>query len=130
MNNKTYYVLNARTLVKPEREEPCLDITDKKMWMHQEAWDRYLRTLPPIEIEGPDIKPGTWYRKDQWEVGRTWTYNEKNGYGCAECCNGDRCDEDCTAKYKGRRKDCPFCKGKGWLKTLVAIPVIPQRPVQ
>jgi len=36
-------------------------------------------------------------------------------YGCAECCNGDRCDEDCTAKYKGRRKECPHCKGTGWI---------------
>jgi len=43
-------------------------------------------------------------------------YDFKNGeYGCAECCNGDRCDEDCTAKYKGDRKNCPHCKGKGFI---------------
>lgn len=47
---------------------------------------------------------------------RIWTFNPKYGYGCAECCTGDRCDEDCDAKYKGRRKDCPHCKGKGWIK--------------
>lgn len=47
---------------------------------------------------------------------RTWTFNEKNGkYGCAECCIGDRCDEDCDAPYKGRRKACPHCKGTGWI---------------
>lgn len=45
---------------------------------------------------------------------RTWTSNE-TGYGCAECCNGDRCDEDCDARYKGRRSECPHCKGKGWI---------------
>lgn len=47
---------------------------------------------------------------------RVWTYHTVYGYGCAECCTGDRCDEDCTAKYKGRRKDCPHCKGKGWIQ--------------
>lgn len=30
---------------------------------------------------------------------------DKYGYGCAECCTGDRCDEDCDAPYKGRRKN-------------------------
>lgn len=50
---------------------------------------------------------------------RTWTLHDKYGYGCAECCTGDRCDEDCnsrTTPYHGRRKDCPHCKGKGWIK--------------
>lgn len=47
---------------------------------------------------------------------RTWTFSDHYGYGCAECCNGDRCDEDCDAKYKGRRKDCPHCRGKGFIK--------------
>lgn len=47
---------------------------------------------------------------------RTWTLNPSYGYGCSECCNGDRCDEDCKAPYKGRRKECPHCKGKGWIK--------------
>jgi hypothetical protein len=45
---------------------------------------------------------------------RTWTYREDHGYGCAECCWQDRCDEDCTAKYY--RANCPHCKGKGWIK--------------
>jgi hypothetical protein len=47
---------------------------------------------------------------------RVWTYHQKYGYGCAECCTGDRCDEDCDAPYKGRRKECPHCKGNGWIK--------------
>jgi hypothetical protein len=48
---------------------------------------------------------------------RTWTFNKTNKkYGCAECCNGDGCDEDCDKKYKGRRKDCPHCRGVGWIK--------------
>lgn len=47
---------------------------------------------------------------------RTWIFKEKDGYGCSECCTGDRCDEDCDAKYRGRRKECPHCKGKGWIK--------------
>lgn len=42
---------------------------------------------------------------------RTWTKRDW-GYGCAECCNGDRCDEDCTAKHK--RGNCPHCKN-GWI---------------
>ncbi len=46
---------------------------------------------------------------------RVWTYHPTYGYGCSECCNGDRCDEDCTAVYKGRRKECPHCKGRGWI---------------
>lgn len=46
---------------------------------------------------------------------RVWSYHGISGYGCAECCNGDRCDEDCHAPYKGRRKECPHCKGHGWI---------------
>lgn len=45
---------------------------------------------------------------------RVWTYHPTYGYGCAECCNGDRCDEDCDAKY--RRPNCPHCGGSGWIK--------------
>ena len=45
---------------------------------------------------------------------RVWTYNDEYGYGCAECCNGDRCEEDCTAKFK--RPNCPHCGGTGWIK--------------
>ncbi len=47
---------------------------------------------------------------------RVWTYHNAYGYGCYECCNGDDCD--CNPKitpYHGRRKDCPHCKGKGWI---------------
>lgn len=49
---------------------------------------------------------------------RVWTLHKLYGYGCAECCNGDRCDEDCNRKttpYHGRRNECPHCKGKGWI---------------
>ena len=44
---------------------------------------------------------------------RTWTYHPLYGYGCDECCTGDRCDDDC--KRLDRNK-CPHCKGKGWIK--------------
>lgn len=54
---------------------------------------------------------------------RVWTFNQKtNKYGCAECCNGDRCDEDCTAKYKGGRSGCPHCKGRGWIPASAVTP--------
>lgn len=50
---------------------------------------------------------------------RIWTFNaQRQEYGCAECCNGDRCDEDCNSKttpYHGNRKNCPHCKGRGWI---------------
>ena len=49
---------------------------------------------------------------------RVWTYKQEHGYGCAECCNGDRCEDDCTAKY--RRPTCPHCKGRGWIKEIPA----------
>ena len=46
---------------------------------------------------------------------RFWTLSDKWGYGCAECCNGDHDeDEDCDHTYY--RKNCPHCKGKGWIK--------------
>jgi len=35
------------------------------------------------------------------------------GYGCSECCNKDRCDRDCDAKYE--RSKCPHCNGQGWI---------------
>lgn len=56
---------------------------------------------------------------------RYYTHDPVRGYGCAECCNGDRCDEDCTAKYKGNRAGCPHCKGKGWIKAEDLDPVLP-----
>lgn len=33
-----------------------------------------------------------------------------NGKRCAECCNGDRCDD--PTHYD--RRHCPHCKGTGW----------------
>lgn len=48
---------------------------------------------------------------------RVWKFYVDYGYACSECCNGDRCD--CTPSetpYHGRRKDCPHCKGKGFIK--------------
>ena len=56
-------------------------------------------------------------------ITRFYDYTEKYGYGCAECCNGDRCDEDCTAKYKGNRKNCPHCKGRGFIPKEEAVVV-------
>ena len=47
---------------------------------------------------------------------RTWTLHKDYGYGCSECCNGDRCDDDCVAKYKRQDKNCPHCQGKGWIE--------------
>ena len=37
---------------------------------------------------------------------RTWD----GGKRCAECCNGDRCDD--PTHYD--RQLCPHCKGTGW----------------
>lgn len=37
---------------------------------------------------------------------RTWNDNRR----CAECCNGDRCDN--PTHYE--RRFCPHCKGTGW----------------
>lgn len=37
---------------------------------------------------------------------RTWD----NGKRCAECCNGDRCDD--PTHYD--RSRCPHCRGTGW----------------
>lgn len=45
-----------------------------------------------------------------------WTYHPTYGYGCSECCNGDRCDSDCKAKYRRQDNNCPHCKGKGWIQ--------------
>jgi hypothetical protein len=37
---------------------------------------------------------------------RTWD----DGKRCAECCNGDRCDDPTHFD----RQSCPHCKGTGW----------------
>lgn len=37
---------------------------------------------------------------------RTWNDNKR----CAECCNGDRCDDPTHHD----RANCPHCKGTGW----------------
>lgn len=69
-------------------------------------------TTPPDELD--KVKSITAYGLKT----RVWTFNEKYGYGCSECCTGDRCDEDCNGKttpYHGRRRQCPHCKGKGWI---------------
>lgn len=50
---------------------------------------------------------------------RVWTYHSTYGYGCSECCNGDRCDKDCDAVYS--RKDCPHCKGRGWIPKMARL---------
>ncbi len=47
---------------------------------------------------------------------RVWTFNERDEkYGCSECCNRDRCDGDCDAKYNRANRNCPHCKGTGWI---------------
>lgn len=47
---------------------------------------------------------------------RTWALHPKYGYGCAECCTGDRCEENSsTEPYHGKRNECPHCKGTGWI---------------
>lgn len=45
-----------------------------------------------------------------------WVKNYGFIHFCYECCNGDRCDSDCIATYKGRRKECPHCNGKGSIR--------------
>ena len=47
-------------------------------------------------------------------VTKYWDLDEKRGYGCDECCNGDTHDDECDHRYY--RKNCPHCKGKGWIK--------------
>lgn len=46
---------------------------------------------------------------------RVYSYEEKYGFGCAMCCSGDRCDEDCTAVYKNN-KHCPHCQKQRYIK--------------
>lgn len=46
---------------------------------------------------------------------KVWIKHEIYGFGCGECCTGDRCDENCKVKFKGRRKECVHCKGTGWI---------------
>ncbi len=56
---------------------------------------------------------------------RTWCFNEqRQEYGCSECCTGDRCDEDCDAPYRGRRKSCPHCKGRGFIPKSETIQLV------
>jgi len=47
---------------------------------------------------------------------KTWGLHENYGYGCAECCNGDcDCEGEERCRLRGRRKNCPHCKGEGWI---------------
>lgn len=72
--NKTYYALNERHLVKPEMEEPKPPFCDERGQYEREMkeWNAHLESLPPIEIEGPDIVPRTWYGKDEWTLIVQW----------------------------------------------------------
>jgi hypothetical protein len=46
------------------------------------------------------------------------TFERSDGsFGCAECCNGDRCD-DGTCYY---RPNCPFCLGSGTNATIKEV---------
>ena len=42
---------------------------------------------------------------------KVFCHDPKMGYGCDECCNGDRCDNP----NHGSRMHCRHCKGKGWI---------------
>lgn len=44
-------------------------------------------------------------KPDERQTPRTWN----DGWRCAECCNGDRCDD--SSHYD--RAKCPHCKGTG-----------------
>lgn len=45
--------------------------------------------------------------------GRTFERSGQYGLGCAECCNGDRCDDPTHFS----RESCPFCLGTGTNKS-------------
>lgn len=51
----------------------------------------------------PDDKP---------EAGRTFVRSD-GSFGCAECCNGDRCDD----RTHRDRENCPYCLGSGTPKS-------------
>lgn len=105
-----------------ESDTAILDYYENKRLLHEQHLAS-LTTYPASgfgkEHEGRELIEGKDFRLKQAE---TWGVY-KDEYGCAMCCNGDRCDEDCKAGYKGRRKDCPYCKGTGFFKHIPSIAV-------
>jgi len=45
------------------------------------------------------------------ETIKVWTYIVDSGYGCDNCCNGDRCED----RTHIAREDCTHCQGMGWI---------------
>lgn len=83
-----------------------------------EIYKEHIDSLRKVPCRPGDIwQEGVVYEEGknyELKEARTYTHHPAYGYGCAECCNGDRCDEDCDATY--RRPNCPYCKGSGWYK--------------
>lgn len=93
------------------------------------AWlSARIPTAPNTVWEDREYEEG---RDFELKEGRTYCYSEKWGYGCSECCNGDRCDGDCDATYS--RSNCPFCKGTGWIKEKAflayPLPVVEEKEI-
>lgn len=99
-----------------KKDDWFLDMVDSLLSL----FDRDSRMAFPLEEnqygkERPDEDAG--YVKTSEFITRVWSGPDyKYGFGCTECCTGDRCDEDCTATFKGRRSQCTFCKGHGFIK--------------
>lgn len=121
---------------QPEMPEPNPDDRprgDNAVWDAEEwrqkwvAYREHIASLRHLNTqEGHSFEAGIEYVEGKdyavKEV-RTWGNHPAYGWGCAECCNGDRCNEDCMAVYS--RKNCPYCKGSGWHKEkpFFAIPI-------
>jgi hypothetical protein len=102
-------------------------LSSNKNWTFSSALESLLSKLSNegVMLSNPmGVMPREAYEITAYGL-RTRCYDlEKDIYGCMECCNGDRCNEDCTAVYKGRRKACPHCKGKGSIKVEDATEII------
>jgi len=67
--------------------------------------------VKPVEGE-KDVKYITAYGLKT----KVWCFKGEYGYGCAECCYGDcDCEGEERCRLRGRRNNCPHCKGKGWI---------------
>lgn len=99
-------------------------------------WKQQIASLPsPIPIseswnidnepEGKEYFEGKDFEIKQLPY---WTHHPTYGYGCDNCCNGDRCEDDCK---RVSRKKCPNCKGKGWFSDPnIAYPIQPPQESQ
>lgn len=59
-----------------------------------------------LETRVGSVNDGEWWVKSFGELTHT----------CYECCTGDRCDSDCTARYRRTDKNCPHCKAECHIK--------------